>query len=295
MGHDIKIGGSATAYISFNWSCYKDIFHIDQIHGHNNRDGRISRRLREALAVLKERGYTPRNDMRVDGWGQWKSDAKIDLVSGKTRLRFIDGKQIRADDKVFYTAVFDSDAEDEKTAYVIPTTWDRNDEIMASAPRILCRKKHFEVAPDFTSPDCHCMFADILQHFLKLAEEYPHETWLSDQVFSVQPLYSVDGDDINSSESEGDKEDKIIDGPLRFIPNGLYGMRQGNGFIIPVRDALITEVTSYDQAMTLHLKCLKDSDKLRAQAWFEVAIQFKDAPEMFTGLFHQILEMRGLQ
>jgi hypothetical protein len=290
MGHDIKIGCSATAYISFNWSCFKDIFHIDQIHGHNNRNGRISRRLREALAVLKERGYTPRNDMRVDGWGQWKSDAKIDLVSGKTRLRFIDG--ITTDDKVFYTAVFDSDAEDEKTAYVIPTTWDHNDEIMASAPRILCRKKQFQVAPDFTSPDCHCMFAYILQYFLKLAEEYPHETWLSDQVFSVQPL---DDDDDDSSEPDREDDKPIVDGPLRFIPDGLYGMRQGNGFIIPVRDALLTEVTSYDQAMTLHLKCLKDGDKVRAQAWFEVAIQFKDAPEMFTGLFHQMLEIRGLQ
>lgn len=105
MGHDIRLIGkdglsvAATTYISFNWSVLRHIFHVDEIHGHDNlgksdsrysanvgklitnvrfTDGRISRRLREALAVLKDSGFLPTFDMRVDGWGHWKVGTKVE-------------------------------------------------------------------------------------------------------------------------------------------------------------------------------------------------------------------------
>lgn len=67
MGHDIDIGNIKTVYISFNWACYSDIFHISDIHGHSNEDRRISRKLKEALITL---GVEPRDDLGVDIWGQ---------------------------------------------------------------------------------------------------------------------------------------------------------------------------------------------------------------------------------
>ncbi len=327
MGHDITIGNCQETYISFNWSCMRDIFHIEEIHGHNNKDGRISRRLTEALNVLKDKGYEPNNNMRVDGWGQWKDGAVIEPKVGMN-VRF--RTPYTYDGMTYYVGRIESIKAD--IINLTPYTTEKFGDDEITAPAVVLP---FTYATDMTSPDCCCMFAYILSELLELAQDYPTCTWWSDQVLYTQPLYGVDAEKVKESDDDdGSYEDhywksqkkkdtardcryveeakkqrwadlsvkeetkswadvvrnkkqpepkKVRDGPVKFLPDGLHGIRQGNGYIIPIRDGLRTEVSTYAHAMELHLKSHSLGDDLRAKAWFEVAVQLSDAPAIFHG------------
>lgn len=288
MGHDIAIGSSAHTYISGNWGHLEDLFHIRQIHGHNNCDGRISRRLRAALVALKQLGYEPpeneeererwQNNLRVDGWGQWKAGVKVTLRKGQ-KVRFMKAQILNgreywdgcvAQDGAGIYCVGEPDA---KTMVAI--------DVDDTGLVLVLSQTEFRLCCDFDSFDCHCMFAAILRHFLDLAETYPSEIWLSDNLPSTggQLLEGVLPWSANKDEKNETKT-----GLLRFVPQGLQGIREGNGYTIYVRDALEPEVKTYAQAMKYHLESLRQQDEICAEAWFQVALQMPDCPQMFSGL-----------
>jgi hypothetical protein len=208
MGHDITIGNDAHAYISFNWSCYKDIFHIEEIHGHNNADGKISRRLLEALKVLRDRGATPppggSAELKVDGWGRWKqlpelgAGVLVEVVveqdtAGSSRSRL--GRVEYVDDTLFVHVRFDEGCK--VRDFVLFDDDDRKDDRFGETDNLAtvvgvvavdCRRVRV-ASHDFDSLECMRMFAYIIQGFLELAEKYPNATWRSDQVFTTKPLY----------------------------------------------------------------------------------------------------------
>lgn len=345
MGHDIDLVDDgvivASTYISFNWSCFSKLFHIGDIHGHDNGDGRISRRLSRALKRLEVAGFEPRNDMRVDRWGVWKRGVHIPLVHGlHVNLRHVN---LRHDISFLAFPAVVSHVQDDQV-YV----WRYLNDTKAKAGQV---DKSVDPTPfpikdvtpqcDFTSPDCHCMFAWILQGFLQLANKHPHATWISDQCHVVSdslhwPLPSLepfnlcdqgdkDDDDKDDSDHDDDDDDNqnadldvmgnlcdlttvsdalvsdaLTDeedgehqqqvelsllvtratrvGPLHWLPPYIFGHRCGVGYVAMTNQTSDLEVSSYRDAMQLHLHYIMLGDLNLSKAWFQVAIQLPDCP-----------------
>ena len=97
-----------------------------------------------------------------------------------------------------------------------------------------------------------------------------------------------------SSDSEDhseDSEDHSENGSVPYIPpwGGVYGVRKGNGYNIPIdnftgQNLGIHMITTYAQAMEMHISCLKSDDALRAASWFSIASNMLDRPPYITPL-----------
>lgn len=239
---------------------------IEEIFGHNNVDGRISRHILKELATLGEQGYTPRNDLRVDECGKWIDPSSIVFAEGvrvtikEARWIFVRIKSINRQKNSANVVIDDSfDA----TEYTWPL-----DEL--------------EIVQDFNSYDANCMFAFILHGFLKDAEKYPTAYWFSDKcdnwmiLNGVKPMYRYSSK-LAPRYGVIDKDVVVVvekDGPIAFVPAGIFALKQGNGFRIPVTDYFSEgEIKHREHAMYFHFKFARSGNELLAQAWLQVAQQ----------------------
>lgn len=195
MGHDILIGGR-DIYISFNWTCFSDIWHISNIHGHDNIDGRVSKSLKEAIEKLAEMGYVPQKDPKVDSWCAWLPDTVIE--KGMKVMTVIGGKRVTG-------LVVEKRLDQVKIDINIKSTYAD----IAKGKKdsfIIINVSKVSRVPDFKSFDAYCMFADILTWLLEIADENTTEVWKSDQVFKTKKLYGVDPvDEFDSDDDDSDE------------------------------------------------------------------------------------------
>ncbi len=211
MGHDIDIGNKASTSISFNWSRMSKFFHISDIHEHNNSDGRISKRLNEALSDLEKGGYTPWSSYEespVDGWGQWKPDCSPELAPGVSvffpkgflalrkvlpmshqNCRTIPRGAKGFDEKLVYRACIVG-KENREFILKVDAHEPTDEPFWFRVPTDKLRKKCV-ISANFAGTPCYRMFALILKSFLELAEKFPGETWISDQCSTGRALYGV--------------------------------------------------------------------------------------------------------
>ena len=87
---------------------------------------------------------------------------------------------------------------------------------------------------------------------------------------------------IQSYDSESDQyesDETVIDGPVPYLPPGIFGIRQGNGWVVKMADSKTgsNEITSYREAIKIHSKFLETGDS-RAGAWFALASHMPDRP-----------------
>lgn len=84
--------------------------------------------------------------------------------------------------------------------------------------------------------------------------------------------------EIESEEYDPDWE-PVIDGPVPYLPPGIFGIRRGNGWVVKMADSKTGgyEITSYRDAIKVHSKFLETGDS-RADAWYALASHMPDRP-----------------
>lgn len=180
MGHDLNIGG-VPLYISFNWSCYNKIFHIREICGHDNRDGRVSRRLIEAIAVLRGMGYSApfsMDELSIDGWGNPLPGTGVDigrLVMWRANGRSYAGRIVHMNDEFVFCKLVDEEGEYLKPSVHMKTL--RSGLVPVFDPKFR---------------DNYRQFAMILAYFLQMSERHKDDVWWSDQVDVGEPLGGIE-------------------------------------------------------------------------------------------------------
>lgn len=178
MGHDIAIGPHSL-FLSFNWSVHSDIFSIHRIHGHDNSDGRVSKYIRAGLTCLAEKGVYPPTDVNtlcVDWWGHYKPGTAVDK---HMTVKWGNGQTGTVLDRRGNKLLIE------------PKTKTWVEVARGYSSKIVLNVKDVVLVTDMSSFHVLCVFADILQFFLEIAEKYPNNVWFSDQVFSTSPLYGV--------------------------------------------------------------------------------------------------------
>lgn len=82
-----------------------------------------------------------------------------------------------------------------------------------------------------------------------------------------------------SYDSESETDEPIIDGPVPYVPPGIFGIRRGNGWVVKMAESKTGgyEITSYLDAIKVHSKFLETGDS-RADAWFALASHMPDRP-----------------
>ena len=80
-----------------------------------------------------------------------------------------------------------------------------------------------------------------------------------------------------SYDSESETDEPVIDGPVPYVPPGIFGIRRGNGWVVKMADTKTGgyEITSYLDAIKVHSKFLETGDS-RADAWFALASHMPD-------------------